>query len=109
MYVLDKTLFFSAIAVLVSLAFLILYGKNGYMDQRELAFQEQMIINENNVIDMKNRVFERKIERLKSDLSYIEHIARHELGMLAEDELVFIFQSARQPVGVNNSSDIKKP
>lgn len=79
------------------------------MDQQELELQEQAIISENGMIDYENRMFERKIERLKSDLDYIEHIARHELGMLAEDELVFRFQDVKQADDVKSNSKIKKP
>ncbi|SLM27900.1 FtsB [Desulfamplus magnetovallimortis] len=82
---------------MVILAFLILYGKNGYLDQRQLNAEEQLMINESRMIEAENQDVELKIERLKSDLSYIEHIARHELGMLAEDELVFRFQDVKQP------------
>ncbi|WP_080798839.1 FtsB family cell division protein [Desulfamplus magnetovallimortis] len=97
MSILYRSLFFGAVTLLVILAFLILYGKNGYLDQRQLNAEEQLMINESRMIEAENQDVELKIERLKSDLSYIEHIARHELGMLAEDELVFRFQDVKQP------------
>ncbi|MBF0201629.1 MAG: septum formation initiator family protein [Desulfamplus sp.] len=96
MNILDKTLFWTAVIALSALAFLIIYGKNGYIDQQRLYSEEHLIISENMAIQEENRKLERKIERLKSDLSYIEHIARHELGMMAEDELVFRFQDIKQ-------------
>ncbi|MBF0468210.1 MAG: septum formation initiator family protein [Desulfamplus sp.] len=91
----EKTIYFTIISVMVILAFLILYGKNGFMDVNRLKLQEESIIGENMAIDEANRVLERKVGRLKSDLGYIEHIARHELGMVATDEFVFRFQDIK--------------
>ncbi|MBF0572766.1 MAG: septum formation initiator family protein [Desulfamplus sp.] len=92
----EKTIYCLVISVMVILAFLIIYGKNGFMDVHHMRLQEQAIINENIAINEANRVLERKIDRLKSDISYIEHIARHELGMVAKDELVFRFQDIKK-------------
>ncbi|MBF0229078.1 MAG: septum formation initiator family protein [Desulfamplus sp.] len=92
----EKTIYCLVISVMVILAFLILYGKNGFMDGHHLRLQEQAIISENLAINEANRVLERKIDRLKSDITYIEHIARHELGMVAKDELVFRFQDIKE-------------
>ena len=89
MPVFEKVASWIVIFSIVILGFLMIYGKNGYVDQKELHVQERNIVDEGLAIDMKNRALERKIIRLKGDPDYIEHIARHELGMLAEDELVF--------------------
>lgn len=100
----EKIIYTTVISVMVILAFLILYGKNGFMDGNRLRLQEESIINENIAINDANRVLERKVGRLKSDLSYIEHIARHELGMVAKDELVFRFQDIKPEEKVKNDS-----
>ncbi len=92
----SKTIYFTVISVMTVLAFLILYGKNGFMDVHRLRLQEKAIISENNAINQANTVLERKVDRLKSDISYIEYIARHELGMVAKDELVFRFQDIKR-------------
>ncbi|MGD9730561.1 MAG: septum formation initiator family protein [Desulfamplus sp.] len=94
----EKTIYISAISVMIVLAFLILYGKNGFMDVHKLKLQEEAIISENDAINESNKILERKINRLKSDISYIEHIARHELGMVSKDELVFRFQDIKQDI-----------
>ncbi len=92
----ERTVYFASISIMIILVFLILYGKNGFIDVHNLRLQEQAIIEENEAINAANRVLERKINRLKSDISYIEHIARHELGMVAKDELVFRFQDIKE-------------
>jgi len=38
-----------------------------------------------------------EIERLKSDPAYLEKVAREELGMVQQDELVFQFKSEPAP------------
>ncbi|MBF0301799.1 MAG: septum formation initiator family protein [Desulfamplus sp.] len=92
----ERTIYFTSISIMIILVFLILYGKNGFIDGNNLRLQEKTIIIENDAIYEENKVLERKIHRLKNDLSYIEHIARHELGMVAKDELVFRFQDIKQ-------------
>lgn len=92
----EKTIYFTVISAMIILACLILYGKNGFMDVHRLKFREQAIISENDAINEANRVLERKVDRLKSDIGYIEHIARHDLGMVAKDELVFRFQDIKK-------------
>ncbi|MBF0112268.1 MAG: septum formation initiator family protein [Desulfamplus sp.] len=85
----EKSLYFALLSTIIILIFLIFYGKNGFIDLNRLRLQEQAIISENEAIDEANKVLERRVARLKGDISYIEHIARHELGMVAKDELVF--------------------
>lgn len=93
---------------MIILGFLILYGKNGFMDGRSLRLQEETIINENSAINDTNKVLERKVGRLKSDLSYIEYIARHELGMVGKDELVFRFQEIKTDGGEKKEPEASK-
>ncbi len=96
MLTMEKPMGWCAMAVLSILVFLIFYGENGYWDQRALRFRNEAIMLENQKIDAENREIERKIHRLKTDLGYIEHIARHDLGMLAEDELILRFQGQKK-------------
>ena len=94
----EKTMGWCAMGLLSILVFFIFYGDNGYWDQRALRFRNKSIMLENQKIDTENREIERKIHRLKTDLGYIEHIARHDLGMLAEDELIFRFQKEKESI-----------
>lgn len=104
----ERTLYITVIVAMIILGFLILYGKNGFMDGRRLRLQEETIINENSAINDTNKVLERKVGRLKSDLGYIEHIARHELGMVGKDELVFRFQEIETDKGEKKEPEASK-
>lgn len=54
----EKTIYISAISVMIVLAFLILYGKNGFMDVHKLKLQEEAIISENDAINESNKILE---------------------------------------------------
>jgi cell division protein FtsB len=40
-------------------------------------------------VKQENRQIENQIVRLKQDVEYIRHLAKHEQGMAAPDELIF--------------------
>ena len=43
-------------------------------------------------IEEENRLLRQEIKRLKTDPAYIEHLARQDLGMLRENEVLFLFR-----------------
>ena len=43
------------------------------------------------IVDQKNATLVREVQRLRSDLGYIEKIAREELGLVRPGEIVFEF------------------
>ena len=71
---------------------MIVYSENGFNDWRQLSRQILDIQAENKKLDLANRELARTIERLKTDMGYIEHVARHELGMTGKNEIVFRFK-----------------
>ena len=84
-----KKISFVLIAVAsIFLLFLILKSENGLMDLLDLRSEIKIIETKNSQLREKNTDLARKIKRLKHDMKYIEHIARHELGMAAKDELI---------------------
>ncbi|OQY00747.1 MAG: hypothetical protein B6I26_06970 [Desulfobacteraceae bacterium 4572_130] len=84
----QKISFVVIVVMSILLFFLILKSENGLMDFFDLKSEIKIIETKNNQLKEKNIELARKIERLKHDMKYIEHIARHELGMAADDELV---------------------
>lgn len=74
---------------MVFISFLIVYSENGLTDLLALCKEEQIIMDKNKKIEKENTELARKVTRLKHDMGYIEHVARHELGMAAQDELIF--------------------
>ncbi len=75
-----------------AILFMIVYSENGFNDWRGLCQDVRRIEAANQELDLANRELARTIERLKTDMDYIEHVARHELGMAADNEIVFRFK-----------------
>ncbi len=85
----ERALLGVSFSILLLLLAMIIFSENGIKDRLLLNDHENQIIYENNRLDAENQELARKISRLKKDKNYIEHIARHELDMAAEDEVVF--------------------
>ena len=83
---------------IMALAFLIIIGDNGLIDLNRLKNQKNKLIEENQKIQEEISLLFIKINRAKNDPSYIESIARQELGMIGKDEVILKFDK-----------DIKKP
>lgn len=66
-----------------------LFGENGFLDYRRLKGKNSAIVEENALMQKENVERHRLVTRLQSDLVYIEHVARKELGMVGKDEQVF--------------------
>jgi cell division protein FtsB len=77
-----------AVLLLLSLFFFIIISEHGYSDLRYLQKERDRLAQENQRLDRKNLDIGVEIDRLKNDPEYIENIARQELGMIAEDEII---------------------
>lgn len=88
----QRILFISVLGVMGAIGFMIVYSENGVNDWRSLCTDVRRIEVANQELDLANRELTRTIERLKTDMDYIEHVARHELGMAADNEIVFRFK-----------------
>ena len=79
------------VAVLVALLIPLVFMQWGLLDlkkrRKELATRQEI----NRGIALENSSLEVEIRRLNSDPVYLETIARRELGMVAEDEIVVKF------------------
>ena len=76
------------VLILVSLLFFILFSEHGLTDLNILQKEKTQLIIENQALDQQNRALSSEIDRLKHDPEYIESIARQELGMVGEDEVI---------------------
>lgn len=75
------------IALLVPLVFM----RWGLLDLRERRKELAELQTVSRTIVRENRELEVEIRRLKSDPVYLEYVARRELGMVADDEIVVKF------------------
>jgi cell division protein FtsB len=83
--------------LLFSLLFFIIFGEHGYVDLTVLKTERDQLIEKNELLTHENISLSIEIDRLKNDPKYIENIARQELGMVAEDELILKPQTLPQP------------
>jgi cell division protein FtsB len=85
----EKTGFFMAIAVMIVLLFLIVFSENGIRDYDQLKVKKTAVLSRIQVAKQENAALEKQILRLKQDIAYIKHLARHEHGMAEPDEIIF--------------------
>jgi cell division protein FtsB len=67
------------------------------MDLNVLKSERDQLAEKNEQLSHQNLSLSVEIDRLKHDPKYIENIARQELGMVAEDELILKPQSLPKP------------
>jgi cell division protein FtsB len=79
----------------MALLFFIIVSEHGLLDLRLLKQEKAKVVQENNRLTQENLAISIEIDRLKHDPAYIENIARHELGMIRENEI--ILKSRNQP------------
>ncbi|MDL2329475.1 septum formation initiator family protein [Desulfosarcina sp. OttesenSCG-928-A07] len=72
--------------------FVILFSDKGLVELSRLKEEEQAIKEKNETVARDNVELYQVIERLQKDPTYIEWVARSELGMIGRDDVVVIFQ-----------------
>lgn len=72
-----------------------LFGDRGILHMLQLSNQRAELAAKIGVLEGQNEQLRVEISALKSDRGYIERIARTELGMVRDDELVFQFQDRK--------------
>jgi cell division protein FtsB len=85
------------VVLLVSLLCFIIFGEHGFMDLNILKKERDQLAENNERLSHQNLSLSVEIDRLKHDPKYIENIARQELGMVAEDELILKPRSLPKP------------
>ena len=79
-----------AVFVLV-MGFLIAFGNRGLVDNYMMRERLAALKKANQDIDRENRGLKKTIILLRSELSYVEMVARNELGMVKKGDLVYRF------------------
>ena len=76
------------ILFLIAFFFYIIVSEHGLLDLRSLKQQKAELVRENRRLKQENIALSIEIDRLRHDPAYIESIARHELGMIGENEII---------------------
>ena len=80
----------SSLFLLAMMAFTV-WGDRGLQAMWRTQHELERLVREIEIIEQKNATLVREVQRLRSDLGYIEKIAREELGMVRPGEIVFEF------------------
>jgi cell division protein FtsB len=70
---------------------LIVWSPTGLLHLRQLHVEHQELLQKNNILEMENHHLYEEISRLQKDPDAIEGLARQELGLVREGELIFQF------------------
>jgi cell division protein FtsB len=71
----------------------VLFGDNGLLELNRKHNTHQRLLQENARLTRENLKMYRTIDRLENDPTFVEGVARQELGMVRPDELIFKFKS----------------
>lgn len=81
-------LIFSAVLGLIVLLLTSIFGEWGVLDVISQQKEKRRLMAINTQLTIENQEIRRKIDRLRNDRRYIENIARHELGMVGDKEMI---------------------
>jgi cell division protein FtsB len=84
----EGILFTIAIFLLLSLLFFIIVSEHGLNELVFLKKEHNKLVKKMERLSQENNSIRVEIHRLKHDPEYIENIARQELGMVAEGEII---------------------
>ena len=86
-----------SVLLLLTLFFFIIVSEHGLADLIFLKRERDRLVEENNIISRENQAISVEIGRLKHDPVYIESIARQELGMIGEEEIILKPRNSAEP------------
>jgi cell division protein FtsB len=77
-----------AVCLILSLLFFIIFSTHGLADLNLMKKERDRIRAQNQQITQENLTLGVEIDRLNKDPAYIESVARKDLGMIGQDEIV---------------------
>lgn len=80
-----------ALVIVVAMLALALFGEKGVLRAYKLSRERSLIEQELERLRADNKQLRQEIELLRDDLEYLEDVARRELGLVKDDELVYQF------------------
>jgi cell division protein FtsB len=90
-----RGILFLILVLFLVLGFLTFFGDKGVLQLLRLQKELSRIKEANQVTEVENRKLREEVRRLQNEKRYIEEIARKELGMVKEGEIIYQFDSAR--------------
>jgi cell division protein FtsB len=87
-----KGSFILLIGIILVVWFFTLFGEKGVVKIIQLRRERDRIIADVNRIQEDNKRLQEEIRRLREDSRYLESVARRDLGLIKENEILFIFE-----------------
>ena len=91
-----KPLLLLMLAFVLILGALVIFGERGILRRLHLQRELARIKAANAKVEEENRKLKEEVRRLQTEKKYIEEIARRELGMVKEGEIVYQFDTMGQ-------------
>lgn len=76
---------------LLAMMALTVWGDRGLLAMWRMQRELERLVREIEIVEQTNATLAHEVQRLRSDLGYIEKIAREELGLVRPGEIVFKF------------------
>ncbi len=93
----NNIMFVLAIMTMFLMLLFIAFGENSLTDLYKLKMEKDNLSKKNDALKKENLSLYREIERLKNDPSYVEDVARKELGVIGKDEMIIKVKKKKGP------------
>ena len=90
-----KRILLFIVGFMIILGLLTFFGDKGILHMMRLQKELAKIQEDNRQIEMENQTLKEEVRRLKVEKQVIEEIARKELGMVKEGELIYQFDPSK--------------
>jgi cell division protein FtsB len=87
----ERIFWICLLAVMIVFVLCAFFGKNSFQNAWMLRRQREGIERENRSIAQRNDMLRRKISLARKDPDFLEHIVREKLGMIGENERLYLF------------------
>jgi cell division protein FtsB len=78
--------------IILLIWFFALFGEKGVIKIIQLRRERDQILADVNRIQTENKKLQEEIRRLREDPRYLESVARNDLGLIKDNEILFIFE-----------------
>ena len=87
-----KRLLTAFLIVIAVIGVYTIFGEKGLIDLYGVRGEYNQVLDDNTRITTENAKLTAEVALLKNDPSYVEHVARQELGMVRVDEYIYKFE-----------------
>jgi cell division protein FtsB len=71
----------------------VVFGDNGWVERHRMQVTHTTLVRTNEILTQEISQMYRTIDQLQNDSTFLENVARQELGMIRSDELIFKFKN----------------